>query len=171
MNGEKMRVAMMGNKGVTLVELAIVIIIILIIATFAVTSGRKTLDQADASEVYFEMNAMREAINKVTVKQDMDDNFSLTQGEYYDISFTPATGVSYGDNVLGYQDEWYIIFGKDQGEFYKDSKVKDWLGLDAINHTYIVNFNSSSVELYRPVTILNQSVRTYDEVRTLINNS
>lgn len=171
MSSKNFVLAMKKSAGITLVELAIVIIIILIIASFAVVSGRKTLDQADASEVYFEMNSVREAINSVNVKLDMNENFALTQGEYYDVGFTPAVGVSYGDNVLGDQENWYIVFGKDDGDLYKDSKVKDYLGLDEINHTYIVNYLTASVELYRPVVILDHSVRSYNEVRTLMNNS
>lgn len=161
---------MKNQLGITMVELVIVIVIILIIATFAVTSGRKTMDQADASEVYFEMNAIKEAVNSINAKRNFDENFALAHGEHYDAEFIPAPDVTYDSYVTLYPDDWYIILGKDDGEPYASSEVRDWLGLDSINHTYIVNFETGKVELYRPVKILNKTVRTYEEVRTLLEN-
>lgn len=159
---------MKSNYGVTMVELVVVIIIIILITTFAVMNGRGTLNQADATEVYAEMNAMKDALNGVILKQNIDSDFSLEQ--YYDKTFEAASGVSYDDNVLEKEEEWYIIFGKDQAG-YESSSVRSRLGLDSINRTYIVNFGTGEVELYQPVTLLNTSVRTYEEVRALVSNS
>ena len=162
---------MKSKTGVTLVELMIVIVIITLMATFAVMSGRKTLDQTDASEVYVEMNAVKQALNSVALKQNMDETLTLTQGIHYDAAFTPVSGISYGDNVLGNQSKWYLIFGRDLKEAYESSQVRKNLGLETVNHTYIVNFETNEVELYRPLIILNTSVRTYEEVRSLVSNS
>lgn len=162
---------MRNDSGVTMVEIAIVLVIIIMIAAFAVMSGRTTLEEADASEVYIEMNSMKEAINSIIMKGNMDESFMIEKGKQYDLPFVPVPGVFYGENVTDYSSDWYIIFGKDNEEAYKESKVKKELGFDAINHTYIVNFNTDSVELYKPITILNTQVRTYDEVRALVSNS
>lgn len=158
---------MKNNLGITMIELVIVVVIILIIASFAVASGRETLNEADISEVFVEMTSVKTAINGVIAKQNMDDDFEIEQGKQYDATFTPATGVTYSDAVLGNQDKWFIIFGRDNEGAYDASDVKDFLGLDAINHTYIVNYETVDVELYKPVTIGNIMVRTYEEVRGL----
>ena len=67
-------------------------------------------------------------------------------------------------------DDWYIILGADQKELYEASNVKANYGLDAISLTYIVNFKTSDVELYKPITVANTTVRTFDEVRSLAEN-
>lgn len=171
---------MKSEWGVSLVELVVVIIIIVLIATFAVLNGRDTLDKTDALEVYAEMNAVKESVNSVMAKQNMEDDFALEAGKYYDMEFAPVPEYTasevYGTNVLNHQADWYIILGKEETQEdaiarYNDSEVRTYLGLDAINHTYIVNYTTGEVELYRPTTILNTTVRTYDEVRALVSNS
>ena len=158
---------MKNNLGITMVEVVVVIIIILMIAAFAVSSGTDTLNQADITELYVEMTAVRSSINGVIVKQNMDEDFTIEKGKQYDVTFTPQPGVSYSDEVLGNQEDWYIILGKDAGDEYKNSLVKEELGLDAINYTYIVNFNTADIELYKPIKVADYTVRTYEEVRAL----
>lgn len=165
---------MKSEWGVSLVELVVVIIIIVLIATFAVLNGRDTLDKTDALEVYAEMNAVKESVNSVMAKQNMEDDFALEAGKYYDREFCPVPEYTasevYGTNVLNHRTDWYIILGKDEAD-YDSSEVRTYLGLDAVNHTYIVNYTTGEVELYAPTTILNTTVRTYDEVRALVSNS
>lgn len=158
---------MRSNAGVTMVELLVVIIIIVMIATFAISSGTDTLDEADVTEVFVEITAVKSALTTVTVKKDINPDLQIVQGDYYDDPFSPAEGVSYGDNVLGYQEDWHIIYGVDEAEKYAASRVRDNMGLETLNHTYIVNYKTSDVELYRPVTVKDLKVRTYDEIREL----
>ena len=163
---------MKSEWGVSLVELVVVIIIIVLIATFAVLNGRDTLDKTDALEVYAEMDAMKSSVNSVMAKQSLDDDFLLEAQKYYDEMFVPAPGyaTTYGKNVTEHLNDWFIVLGKEESG-YDASEVRNYLGLDAINHTYIVNYTTGEVELYRPVTILNTTVRTYDEIRALVSNS
>ena len=162
---------MKNNSGITMVEVVIMIVIMIMIAAFAIINGRSALDEADASDVYLEMTSMKEAVNSIIMKQNLDESFIIEEGKQYDTAFVPSTGVSYGDNVLGYQDEWYIIYGSEWGSSYYNSAVRKNLGLEAINRTYIVNYETGEVELYRPLSIFNSSVRTYDEVRTVVAES
>lgn len=156
---------MKGNSGITMIELVVVLVIIVIVATIAVTSGRKTLDKTDVTEVYTEMDSMKKAISALKLRMEMNDDILIEQGKYYDADFVPVSGVHYGDNVLGNQEDWYIILGIDEKEEYLNSEVKENLGMDAINHTYIVNYDTSEIELYRPVEIAGIKVRTYEEIR------
>ncbi len=160
---------MKNNLGVTMIELVVVIVIVLMIATFAINSGKDTLTETDVTEVLVEMTSVKNALKALALKQEVTENFQISKGELYDEEFISATGVSYGDNVLGNQQDWYIIYGidVDDVDLYKNSKARENLGLESLNHTYIINFKESDVELYRPVTLENRKVRTYDEVREL----
>ena len=155
------------NSGITMVELLVVIIIVVMIATFAINSGTETLDEADVTEIFVEITSVKTAMNSIALKREVQENFQILQGGYYDEEFVPAPGVSYGDNVLGFQDDWFIIYGLDAPDIYNESTVRTNLGLDTLNHSYIVNFDTSEVELYMPVTIKDLSVRTYKEIREL----
>lgn len=161
---------MKKNLGVTLIELVIVIVIIMIIAAFALSSGRETLNEANATAVYAEMNSVLSAVNGVVAKQNMDEDFEVEKGKQYDKEFVALSGVTYSDDILSNTDKWFIIYGADAGEIYKESEVKENLGLEALDLSYIVNFEDVKVELYKPVTILNNTVRTYEEVRSLASN-
>ena len=158
---------MKNNLGITLVELVVVIVILLIIATFAINSGVDTLDEADVTEVFVEMTSVKSALSSVALKKEIEPQLQIVEGEYYDATFTPLAGVTYGDNVLGSQEKWFVIFGIDNQEEYKSSSVREFLGLDTLNHTYIVNFETTEVELLKPVTIKDLEVRTYKQVREL----
>ncbi len=161
---------MRGNSGVTMIELVVVVVIILMIVSFSVLPSRETLDEADISKVYIEMKSMKTAVNVTSLKVEMDNEFEIKQGVDYDTPFVAAVGVEYGDNVMDNMDDWYIILGADQKELYEASNVKANYGLDAISLTYIVNFKTSDVELYKPITVANTTVRTFDEVRSLAEN-
>lgn len=161
---------MRGNSGVTMIELVVVVVIILMIVSFSVLPSRETLDEADISKVYIEMKSMKTAVNVTSLKVEMDNEFEIKQGVDYDTPFVVAAGVEYGDNVMDNMDDWYIILGADQKELYEASNVKANYGLDAISLTYIVNFKTSDVELYKPITVANTTVRTFDEVRSLAEN-
>lgn len=158
------------KSGITMIEVVIVIVIMIMIVAFSVMPGRETLDEADISKIYIEMKSMRSAVNAIALKKDMDETYTLKQGVDYDAPFVAAANVNYGSNVLGNTDNWYIILGADQKTLYESSNVKSTLGFDAISLTYIVNFETCEVELYKPCTIANNTVRTFDEVRTLAEN-
>lgn len=173
---------MKNNSGITMIELVVVIIIIMIIATIAIVSGQKTLDEADVTEVYSEIDTMKKVVNEISLRKSTNPDIRIEEGVYYDMKFVPLVGVTYGTNVTNVPEDWYIIYGSDQltiasqypGSFssttddlYKASTVKENLGLEGINHTYIVNFEECEVELYKPIVVGNTSVRTYSEIRNL----
>lgn len=165
---------MKSQLGVTMIELVIVLIITLLIATVAISSGQKTLNEADVTEVYVEMSAMQKTVNTVMMQLEMNSDLELEKGKHYDMEFDIGrdTSVEYGDNVLGEAGDWYIIYGvaadlDAEKEIYDNSKVRENLGLDSINHTYIVNYKTGEVELLRPLVIDSQEVRTYEQVRSV----
>ena len=165
---------MKNQLGVTMIELVIVLIITLLIATVAITSGQKTLTEADVTEVYVEMSSMQKTINTVMLQLEMNSDLTLEQGKHYDMDFDSAMdpSVTYSDDVLFNSEDWYVIYGvaadkATEKRIYENSEVREVLGLDSINHTYMVNYETGKVELLRPLVIDGKEVRTYEQVRSV----
>ena len=165
---------MKSQLGVTMIELVIVLVITIVIATVAINSGKKTLNEADMAEVYVEITSIQKTINSVMMQREMNSKLEIVKGKYYDEEFDVGrdTSVTYGDNVLTAAEDWKIIYGvaadkAAEKTIYDSSTVRETLGLDAINHTYIVNYETGEVELLRPLTIDGKIVRTYYEVRSV----
>ena len=168
---------MKKQNGVSMIELVIVLIVILLISTFSVYTGKEAVDQATATEVYTEINSIRSAINSINIKKELDESFTIVSGEHYDAKATDIKAtkdefeVEYGITVSDEEfDNLYIIYGMDELEKYKASNVKDKYGLDSIKHTYLVNFKECSVDLFKSIKISDRNVRTFEQVRALVDN-
>ena len=168
---------MKKQNGVTMVELVIVIIIILIITTFSVYTGKEATDQATVTEVYVEMASMKNAVNSVIIKKDLDEDFELKSGDPYDFKVSElAADAEEFKNAFGVEvdeadfDDAYIIIGMDDMEKYEQSKVREYYGIDSIKHSYIVNFEKGEVELLKTIKLANRNVRTFEQVRALIDD-
>ena len=168
---------MKKQNGVTMVELVIVIIIILIITTFSVYTGKEATDQATVTEVYVEMTSMKNAVNSVIIKKDLDEDFELKSGDQYDFKVSElAADAEEFKNAFGVEvdeadfDDAYIIIGMDDMEKYEQSKVREYYGIDTIKHSYIVNFEKGEVELLKTIKLANRNVRTFEQVRALIDD-
>ena len=160
-----------------MVELVIVIIIILIITTFSVYTGKEATDQATVTEVYVEMTSMKNAVNSVIIKKDLDEDFELKSGDQYDFKVSElAADAEEFKNAFGVEvdeadfDDAYIIIGMDDMEKYEQSKVREYYGIDSIKHSYIVNFEKGEVELLKTIKLANRNVRTFEQVRALIDD-
>ena len=148
-----------------MVELVIVIIIILIITTFSVYTGKEATDQATVTEVYVEMTSMKNAVNSVIIKKDLDEDFELKSGDQYDFKVSElAADAEEFKNAFGVEvdeadfDDAYIIIGMDDMEKYEQSKVREYYGIDSIKHSYIVNFEKGEVELLKTIKLANRNV-------------
>ena len=168
---------MKKQNGVTMVELVIVIIIILIITTFSVYAGKEATDQATVTEVYVEMTSMKNAVNSVIIKKDLDEDFELKSGDQYDFKVSElAADAEEFKNAFGVEvdeadfDDAYIIIGMDDMEKYEQSKVREYYGIDSIKHSYIVNFEKGEVELLKTIKLANRNVRTFEQVRALVDD-
>lgn len=168
---------MKKQNGVTMVELVVVIIIILIITTFSVYTGKEATDQATVTEVYVEMTSMKNAVNSVIIKKDLDEDFELKSGDQYDFKVSElAADAEEFKNAFGVEvdeadfDDAYIIIGMDDMEKYEQSKVREYYGIDSIKHSYIVNFEKGEVELLKTIKLANRNVRTFEQVRALIDD-
>lgn len=168
---------MKKQNGVTMVELVIVIIIILIITTFSVYTGKEATDQATVTEVYVEMTSMKNAVNSVIIRKDLNEDFELKSGDQYDFKVSElAADAEEFKNAFGVEvdeadfDDAYIIIGMDDMEKYEQSKVREYYGIDSIKHSYIVNFEKGEVELLKTIKLANRNVRTFEQVRALVDD-
>lgn len=168
---------MKNQKGVTMIELVIVLIIILLITTFSIYTGQNSVDQATATEVYSEMNAMREALNGVIIKNDIYGYYEYVAGEQYDFKVSELAGTAqefenaYGIDIDDAEfDNLYIIVGMDDMANYKNSKVKEYYGFESIKHSYLVNFEKGRADLLKTIKLSNRNVRTFEQVRALVDD-
>lgn len=172
---------MKKQKGVTMIELVIVLIIILLIATFSVFTGKEATNQAIATEVYTEINSMKSATNSIIIKKELNEEFMIEEGIHFDKKLSDemtkdALSNDYGVfiDTQGEFEKMYLIYGMDEygmsGDKYKNSDVRKNYGLDSIKHTYLVNFETGKVELLKSLTIANKQVRTYEQIRALVDD-
>ena len=169
---------MKKERGVTMIELVIVLIIILLISTFSIYSGNKATDQANVTEVYTEINSMRAAVNSILIKEELDNEFELIEGIHYDKKVSDIPGLEtleafeteYEIDVINEEEygNLYLIYGLDELENYNSSEVRNNYGLDSIKHTYLVNFVTGRVELLKSVKLADRNVRTFEQIRALV---
>ena len=123
------------------------------------------------------MTSMKNAANSVIIKKDLDEDFELKSGDQYDFKVSElAADAEEFKNAFGVEvdeadfDDAYIIIGMDDMEKYEQSKVREYYGIDSIKHSYIVNFEKGEVELLKTIKLANRNVRTFEQVRALIDD-
>ena len=148
---------MKSTQGITIIELVVVMIIMLLVVSFAVYSGINSTQKAEATELYTEMNSIKTALSVIKGKMIIEDkeNDEEWLKKYYDESMGSG--------------DWYIIYGVDDAG-YEESTVRENLGIDNIKRRYLINFEQEDVMLASPVEVLGSSVRTYDAVRSLVDS-
>lgn len=149
---------MKSNRGVSMLELVIVMIIMVMIAAFAIFNGSKSIDQAEATELYVEMSNIQKAVNGVMFQRELesgDDNWIVDNG-YVETGDTGTNG-------------WYYIYGIGEPA-YETSTLRKKLNMDSIKRTYRVNYTTGEVELAKPIEVLGSYVRSYESVRALVES-
>lgn len=147
---------MKKNQGISLIELVIVIIILILIAGFAVFNGRNTIEKADATELFAEMTNMKKAVSSVIIKKDLESGDDNWLKDYY-------------DEVVNKDKSLYLIYGMDNNK-YKSSNVRKNIDMDVIKRSYIVNYETGEVTFSEAIEVLGNSVRTYDSLRAIIES-
>jgi prepilin-type N-terminal cleavage/methylation domain-containing protein len=170
---------MKKEKGVSMIELVVVMIILVMIAAFAISSGLDTVDQAKITEVYAEMRSIEESINGInTLKVTNADPDTFDLSPYHN-------GVLTAENINAYTDEelpsviktgmiasgntYYSLIGIVSEESYNDAVGKA-LGIGNIKRNYIISFDSSEVILIGGAQTSGGRVYTLDQVEEYIEN-
>jgi len=145
---------MKKNSGISMIELVIVMVILLIIATLAIFNGTNSIQKAEATELYEEMTNMKNAISGVILQRDLEGGNEAWLEEYYDES-------------LG--NDWYLIYGMGESG-YETSNVREKLDMDTIKRNYMVNYETGEVMLSTSVEVFGNQIRTYDALRALVES-
>lgn len=145
---------MKKNHGITIVELVLVMVIMILLVAFAVYSGIDSIKKAQATEIYEEMNSMKNALGGIMTQKMIEDQDDTWLANYY-----------HEDNGNG----WYKVKAANEvsgSEVDLSSKY----GVDSIKRTYLVNFEEGDISLASPVEVLGSSVRSYESVRALVES-
>ena len=129
----------MGNQnGVSVLEIVISIIILILLAFFAIYNSQNSVGKAEASELYSEMKSVQTAVESIRLELITRDGFSLNQDEHYD-EVDPESGA-------------YIIYGNLENP---DGKAAKYLGIDNLKRDYIVDYddNNGNIRLRKSVDI------------------
>ena len=151
---------MKKNHGITVVELVLVMIIMILLVSFAVYSGIDSVGKAQATELYEEMYSMKNAIGGIMTQKIMGDYEDEWLENYYHVESGEGWYKIYSTYVLREDDNL-----KNQ---FEDLSAK--YELDTIKRTYLVNFEDGDVELAEPIEVLGTMVKSYESVRALVKS-
>ena len=145
---------MRNNKGVSVVELVIVLIIMILLISFAVYSGSGSIEKAEATELYEEINSMHVAVNGIMMQKIMGDYDDAWLSNYYNKDLSNG---------------WYEVIATNEltaGEVDLSDKYE----MDYIRRTYWINFETGEVMLAKPIEVLGVEVRSYQSIRNLVES-
>ncbi|MBQ9266877.1 MAG: type II secretion system protein [Clostridia bacterium] len=143
---------MRKEEGISMIEVVVSIIILLMIALFAIYSAQSSAAHAKAVEVYAEMLSVQQAVETVRSQIALQDDFEPLQGVHFDAELSD-------DNAV-------IIYGSMQGT---TSEVAKNLGINNLKRTYLVNFDSGDIRLMEPVDIQGTKIQTLSDAESLVN--
>jgi prepilin-type N-terminal cleavage/methylation domain-containing protein len=132
-----------GRKGFTLVELAVVIIIIGILASFAVPRFLDSVERSKAGEAFNYLSAVRSAQERYQVRQGTyaDDisklDIQMQEPKYFTVG-TPAAG-----STSSLEDSWTLTMTRSgaSGGYGAYTVVFTDQGYDATNSTILAKIN------------------------------
>ena len=145
---------MKSNKGISLVELVIVMTIMILLVSFTVFKGIDSINKSEATELYEEMTAIKNAVGGIMTQKIV--------GEYDDEWLK-----SYYNEDVG--NGWYEI--KSTKEAGASGDLAEKYEVDTIRRNYLVNFETGEVTLSKSIEILGTSVRTYESIRALVESN
>lgn len=149
---------MKNNKGITIVEMVVVVLILILLAIISVWSSKRTNVQAEATMIYSELNAMHKGVLKIRSEYNNEIIDAYTSGEHYNTQIVDS------DN-----DVWYVIYGMGNDNY--SEKIMNNLGIDEIKRDYKVNYDTAEVEfLNGPVKVDEYEINSYEDIKTLMES-
>ena len=145
---------MRKEAGISIIEIVISIIILIIIAFFAIYNSQNSVPKAKATELYSEMKSVQMAIESVRAELATKRDYVLEQDKHYD----------YKDDT----NNLYTIYGSMN---HSDGKAAEYLGLDNLKRDYIVSYDTGDFMLAESVDIHGTGVITLKDVENLIGIS
>ena len=153
---------MINKKGISMIELVIVLVLMRMIAAFAIFSTASSHLKAEATMLKTEMNNVKKALILVYQKYEtqMIDEIEGQEGVLYNEPLK--------DNSGTIVEDWYVIYGMDSNKYSEE--VIENLSLDELKKTYEVNFETKDVRLKDSVTIGEYSIKTYEDLETVLES-
>ena len=151
----------MKNKGITIIEMVIVILILILLAIVTIWSSKETGLKAEATVLYGELKAMHTGVLKIQQEYNLEIFDDYTKGVHYNDEYRDAS-----DNIV---DDWYIVYGIDHAGY--DEEVVGQLGLDEIKRNYKINFEDAKVEFLDGGVMLGEyKINSYEDMVTLMES-
>lgn len=148
----------MKNKGITIIEMVVVVLILILLAIVALWSSQRVTLESEATVVYGEFKAVHTGVLKINQEYNLEIIEDYTAGEHYNSSYTDENGKT-----------WYVIYGMNDTHYDEDI-IKN-LGIDEIKRNYKVNFETGEVEyLDGSVKIGEYEVDSYEDMQTLMES-
>lgn len=136
---------MKDNKGVTLVSLVIMIIVLLIISSIAIYSGKNTIEYVHFTDAKSQMEIMNSEVNLLYQEYSNGNEDILSYGLSID---------NCNQEILRKTFEGANIEASKQSDYryLTESLIKDTLNLDGIEYEYLVDIKSRDVILFDGIT-------------------
>ena len=131
------------TKGITLIALVVTIIILLILASIGVNSGKEIIDMAKFNELKTELKIMQTKINELNQNNEINVGEELTekQKEIFNIK-------EISDIILKNKSEEEATNIKNGFRYCNKSYINDNFNLESIKRDYIVNVEKRIVISY-----------------------
>lgn len=148
----------MKNKGITIIEMVVVVLILILLAIVALWSSQRVTLESEATIVYGEFKAVHTGVLKINQEYNLDIIEDYTVGEHFNSSYTDDNG-----------KKWYVIYGMNDSHYDEDI-IKN-LGLDELKRNYKVNFETGEVEyLDGYVKVGEYEIDSYEDIQTLMES-
>lgn len=142
------------ENGISMMEIVVAIIILILIAFFAIYNSQNAVPQAKATELYREMKSMGEAVEFIKSNINIKEDYPL--GDFYDAEWEA--------------EDWYIVYGTLNPDTTTIRKAAKNLGLDNLKRDYVVNYKLGDFRLKDAVDVQGNQITTFAEINSLINS-
>ena len=155
---------MNDNRGFTMVQMVVTIIMIVLIAAFSVSNSRDTIVETKVAKAYEEVTEVKKAVMRYAVLSQEREELSAFKIDNLD-SYPNLTS-EYAE--MGEQEYYFLDF-KTQGE-----TLNEILEVRNVNDNYIVNIkNLNDIEIFlvNGIKVGNKTLYTDKEIIEIYNDA
>lgn len=160
---------MKKQKGVTLISMVIMIIVVILLASYSVLSSRDLITETNMQTYYQEIKLVQESLKGLSV----DKEYFKESLEPYKISDIGMYNSMVGNNLEYDKDSYYFGFGEESMDKVVRQTLYELLDLRNISNSYIVTFigeGKVKVFLVDGVKSGNETFYTYEEMHDAYSN-
>lgn len=161
--GEQMK--LIGEKGITLMALVIMIIIILILASIGVTTGTNTIKEAKYTQFKNELKILQTKVNELNQENRVEIGRILTQEERKMLEIPEVSSIIYN----GKSDEEKLKI-QDGFRYCNEESLRNDLYLYSIKRDYLINVEYRYIICYKGYEYNNKKIYMVNEIEGSIYN-